>query len=625
MEQTDNDSILHRYEQAIAEGKSIYADAQDILRIADYYRRSGTPQQKLQVIEYGLTLHPDDEFLKIEHAIQLSAMDRFDGIERYLEEIEAFAPESAVLKIPRAAWLARTGRLPEAMLLFNNAVEEHSNAKLKSNTAFQAGCILMDAKHYAEAVRFFNTSLDLVYDEEAVFLLGCCHAFLGEFHKATKLYKKMLKDSPYAVNAWFNLGNMYIGLGKFEKAVDAFEFTLAIEPDREDAKRGCAHAYFQTGTALFKKNNAKEALVNFRKAYEQYPDTGNLTYCMAAAHFKLREYISSVRFLKEAADKAEDKWGEVLSAFAQTFPDSLRMSDFYSKVGYGIECKGVELEDEIAYMKGEAPRKLKQPPAPVDLPVEKLPHLFHVAVAVFRLEGGHVKAAGLLKETLKRLNTKDHVLSDEEKESIINYFITFCPNSLLVPGFFKEVGFELESSEKEMAKLATKMKEENRKKARRTVEHPGLPMDEIHYLAHLAASYYKTGHYNEAANHLAWATVETAENLRGKLINTYFLQFCPGALEEANSFYGKACRAFKARGLDLEELHPKPENEDFYAAVDCFRSGDHDNAAKFLRKAANRVPHGTLELLNKFIARCPEANHNAEFFKKADFIITFKK
>ncbi|OAV72713.1 putative O-linked N-acetylglucosamine transferase, SPINDLY family [Bacteroidales bacterium Barb6] len=562
MEQTDNDSILHRYEQAIAEGKSIYADAQDILRIADYYRRSGTPQQKLQVIEYGLTLHPDDESLKIEHAIQLSAMDRFDGIERYLDEIEAFAPESVVLKIiPRAAWLARTGRLPEAMLLFNNAVEEHSNAKLKSNTAFQAGCILMDAKHYAEAVRFFNTSLDLVYDEEAVFLLGCCHAFLGEFHKATKLYKKMLKDSPYAVNAWFNLGNMYIGLGKFEKAVDAFEFTLAIEPDREDAKRGCAHAYFQTGTALFKKNNAKEALVNFRKAYELYPDTGNLTYYMAVVHFKLREYISSARFLKEAIDTAGDKRGEVLSAFAQTFPDSLRMSDFYSKLGYDIECEGVELEDEIAYRKGEAPRKLRQPsiptPALVDIPVEELSSTFHQAVAWFR-RGYSNRAAYRLRRALRKLATKGHIPSAEEKESLLNHFASFCPDSLLVPGFLKKAGFNMKDNEKVVSGYVAKMKAENRRKARETAEHPGLPADELHPSVHLATAYYKKGYNYIATTYLVQATAETAENLRGKLINSYFLQFCPGALEKTTKFYEKACRAFKKSGLDLDELHPNP-------------------------------------------------------------------
>ena len=45
--------------------------------------------------------------------------------------------------------------------------------------------------------------------------------------------------------AWYNAGRAYAGLGLYEKALDAFEFTMAIQDDFDLVYRDVADIYFR--------------------------------------------------------------------------------------------------------------------------------------------------------------------------------------------------------------------------------------------------------------------------------------------------------------------------------------------------------------------------------------------
>jgi tetratricopeptide (TPR) repeat protein len=316
------------------------------LRIYEYYRRNGTPEQALQSVDYGLSLHPDNTMLRFYRTVQLVIMDRFDEAEQQLAELENIDPKGVWFSTARGALLAKTEKLSEALDLFSHimtVVENDQNARAVLD--YHIGYALKDARQYTHSKSFFEDALTITTDDEMIFYLGCCHAFLGEYHKAEKLYKKMLRLSPYSGTAWANLANMYMGMKKYEKAADAFEYALAIMPDDEKCQEGCAHAYYQMGVEHYKKADPKEASKCYHKAYELHPDALNLTFYMAMAHYRMGESVSAGKYLKEAIDKAEDK-GKILNEFVKLFPQTLRHPKFFEQFGFKLEFKGIDDPDK---------------------------------------------------------------------------------------------------------------------------------------------------------------------------------------------------------------------------------------------------------------------------------------
>lgn len=59
-------------------------------------------------------------------------------------------------------------------------------------------------------------------------------------HEALKLIEKAVEADPDNAEYWYNLGGVNFTIGNFEKARTAWEKTLKLNPDKEEAKRGMA-------------------------------------------------------------------------------------------------------------------------------------------------------------------------------------------------------------------------------------------------------------------------------------------------------------------------------------------------------------------------------------------------
>jgi tetratricopeptide (TPR) repeat protein len=334
--------LVRRYEEALARGEAVYFDSADILDLYSHYRCRGTLEQTLQVLDYGLRLHPNHVMMKFLRANQLVFMNRLDEVEQAISELEAVEPDRGMSMVSRGAWLARTGHLPEAVAMMDEAFR-NAPAKSKYLLGYFSGFALMDAHHFAEAVPVFEKTLQVEPgNDEMTFYLACCFTALNKLDKAVELYKTVLDGSPYEENAWFNLGNVYIGLDEYEKAVDALEYVLTINPNNSLAIERCAHAYYQLGIAAYQKADMKEAAKLLGQACELNPGALNITFYLAVVHYKLSEPVSAAGFMKEMLDKEEDK-GKILTWFVQACPESIQDPGFFKRLGLVME---IERTDE---------------------------------------------------------------------------------------------------------------------------------------------------------------------------------------------------------------------------------------------------------------------------------------
>jgi tetratricopeptide (TPR) repeat protein len=74
--------------------------------------------------------------------------------------------------------------------------------------------------------------------------------------------------------SWFHVAVAYIGLGRLAEAIDAYERTLALDPNH-------ALAMFDLGGAYWNLGDREKALEVWSEACERFPEDENVGRVMA--------------------------------------------------------------------------------------------------------------------------------------------------------------------------------------------------------------------------------------------------------------------------------------------------------------------------------------------------------
>jgi outer membrane lipoprotein-sorting protein len=99
----------------------------------------------------------------------------------------------------------------------------------------QAEGLFHKEKKYAEAMELYwqvyNAYPTLNIGEEALMMVGICHAALGQHEKAIEVFQRTIREFPnlkgWIEATWFYLGGEFLRTGQKDKALDAFENCLA--------------------------------------------------------------------------------------------------------------------------------------------------------------------------------------------------------------------------------------------------------------------------------------------------------------------------------------------------------------------------------------------------------------
>lgn len=99
----------------------------------------------------------------------------------------------------------------------------------------QAEGLFHKEKKYAEAMDLYRQVYDayptLNIGEEALMMIGICHAALGQHERAIEVFQRTIREFPnlkgWIEATWFYLGGEFLRTGQKDKALDAFENCLA--------------------------------------------------------------------------------------------------------------------------------------------------------------------------------------------------------------------------------------------------------------------------------------------------------------------------------------------------------------------------------------------------------------
>ena len=225
--------ILKAYESALAEGSSIYMDADELTDLAEYYAMVvNDDKQATAVIDLALQLHPDAVDPQIFKARQ--AMLKGDH-NRALKLCNAIPDQShREIFFLRAELMVREGKNNRALAYLLECAEQV--AEDLDYFLFDSAYIFIDYHDYASA-RTFAEELERMapnwfktWELWADISLG-----LEDNNKALECIEKMLDKDPFYISAWNWRTEAYCGLYDYTKAFESTEYALAVDPLNERA------------------------------------------------------------------------------------------------------------------------------------------------------------------------------------------------------------------------------------------------------------------------------------------------------------------------------------------------------------------------------------------------------
>lgn len=286
---------LAQYEEMKAENRTGYFDADQLADFAEYYASLQQYDNAFEVIEYALSIHPDNtEILVIKAHICIDL--------KKTEEAKAIAysiPESydRDVKMLKAELLILEKKFEETEELLEELVsmDENNNEDNLLDIAY----LYTDSDLPQLALPWFEKAYKADPENDEIRLgLADCYGECKQIDKGAALYNRLLDNDPYSVKYWYELGRFYYTTEDFNKALDAYEFVLTIESDHPSATLMMAHCYF-------KLENYEKSCEYYEKYEKIDPKSGMTLFFIGLCLYNLKQFEKCIQKLNQSLAVSE--------------------------------------------------------------------------------------------------------------------------------------------------------------------------------------------------------------------------------------------------------------------------------------------------------------------------------
>ena len=285
--------LAERYERARTENRHIYMDADDLADLADWYGIRMKPDAAMEVVDYGLELHPDNAALLTEKAYLL--LDHYDipAAQDIAYELDLSLPETKILQ---AEINILNGQKTAAKRLLAT-IEDKEDL----DTMIKVAYMYINTFQPGEALKWLEPGIGKYADDEPFLaVLGDAYFGLGMTDEAMEVYDQLIDRNPYASPYWFGLARCYFDKQLYDKVIEACDYAIVSDDEYPDA-------YLMKGHAYFHLQNEEKALENFTVAAR----LGAVSQSFVDAFIGLgkvarEEWEGAYRHLLKAIDEYED-------------------------------------------------------------------------------------------------------------------------------------------------------------------------------------------------------------------------------------------------------------------------------------------------------------------------------
>ena len=296
-DEIDINALLNKYEQALADDKKIYFDADEFATLAEYFGEMDNIVRAKLLIDEGLHMHPSNIKLVIMKAKILIWEEEYEQAYWIVEPI----PDEEELEVTllKVECLLNMNRIDEAEMLVALVTNNDLFIEEFHFLVTEVGFLFNDVDEYEKAIFYLEKGLAIEPDDIHVLMdLSYAYEMLYNFDKAIESNNRLLDGDPYSFDSWINLGRLYSVNKQYDKALDALDFALTIrENDLPTLK--------MKALTLYLNDNIEAGVQLFKDCMELAPDDESFYDSLLDAYRITEDYEA----MEELIDKKEARFG----------------------------------------------------------------------------------------------------------------------------------------------------------------------------------------------------------------------------------------------------------------------------------------------------------------------------
>ncbi|MEG1838104.1 MAG: tetratricopeptide repeat protein [Bacteroidaceae bacterium] len=331
-----------QYEKQKADTGTVYFDADDFIDIADYYFDTEEEAKGNEVLDYALSIHPDNTELLVFKSHILLDDDKVEEATRIANSIgETFDTDVKLLK---AEIYVYNGQYKEADDLFHELEKETEDEEELVATISDIISVYLSYSYTFEAIPWLQKAIEQYPDNLGFhFQLADVFTIQKQTDKAIEIYNKLLDQDPYSIDCWLKLGKVYCDIEDFPKAIEAYDFALAIEANDRMALVLKADCYN-------KLENYEEANKIYFRLMELSPNS-EIPYYMVGVNFIAQgDFAKAKEYLLQVEEKSDSYSMQIFDAYTSLAQCEEKLGNIPAAIKYIDKALGEDSSDPDLYM-----------------------------------------------------------------------------------------------------------------------------------------------------------------------------------------------------------------------------------------------------------------------------------
>ena len=296
-------------------------------RIIDHFDEIEQLAFALEAAEFGIEQYPYSSMLLLKKADLLIALKQYKEALVILDRAELLDSRDTNLYILKTDAYLALDQQQKAATVLEEAIQDFDGEE-KIDLLFELADVYDDYENFDKVFDCLKMVLEQEpNNEEALYKICFWTDFTGRNEEGIRLHQKIIEDFPYNELAWFNLAAAYQGLKLYEKAIDAYQYSVAIDEKFDFAYRNMGDAYIRLrrykdavevlekvleltrpedviyeaiGHCYDKMGNYAQARFNYRKASHLNNDDSQLNYKVACTYMNEGQWESAIKNLEVA-------------------------------------------------------------------------------------------------------------------------------------------------------------------------------------------------------------------------------------------------------------------------------------------------------------------------------------
>ena len=285
---------LARYENMLLTGIHAYFEPEELTLLAEYYAEQDDPDSSDQVIEYAMKLYPENLDIQIYKCHSLLSLRKLEAAKELLRALPDQNDYEVQLLYAELS-IADDDLYPAEQRI---ATLYEQNPYI--GTMLDIAQMYVDYQLYNYAYPWIQQAFAQEPDNlEAIELMAIFHYYSTKnFEEASRLFNKVLDESPYNLMAWQNLARCYLRMNELEKAADAIDFAITVDeihPINIELK----------GEYYLAADYTEEAASCFNYFAELSHDKANAYYLAMNLFFEAYDFAYALRYSDYFLDKQD--------------------------------------------------------------------------------------------------------------------------------------------------------------------------------------------------------------------------------------------------------------------------------------------------------------------------------